>query len=222
MDTGTSILTDANMLNVPVWGICGGSGAGKTYLVNQVLAKFDGAVSVVSFDSYYHDHSHLTPEQRSQVNWDHPDSLDDQLFVKQLRILQSGGTVEVPTYDFSTHTRAAVTNTAGPADLVIVEGILLFTIEEVRELVDTSVYLDVPPDVRHDRRIARDTVERGRDVADVERQWRQFVEPMHEQFVAPFATQADIYAPFGHNREALLEKLLLTYAASTTQPVSAS
>lgn len=222
MNTGTSNSINGNAVRVLVWGICGGSGAGKTYLVNQLLATFDGTVAVVSFDSYYHDHSHLTPEERSQVNWDHPDSLDNELFVQHLQILQAGGSVEVPTYDFATHTRAPLTVTAGPADLIIVEGILLFTFEEVRELVDLSIYLDVPPDVRLDRRVARDTVERGRDVADVERQWSQFVEPMHEQFVAPFATQADIYAPFGHNREALLEKLLQTYAATSTQPVSAS
>lgn len=195
-----------------VLGICGGSGAGKTYLVNQIVARCerDGATTaVVSFDAYYRDLAHLTRDERSAVNFDHPASLDVELFVEHLALLAAGDVVDIPVYDFANHTRRTdVTAEAGPADLVVTDGILLLAFAAIRERLDTSVFLDCPPDVRLDRRIARDTVERGRAVYDVERQWTDTVAPMHDEFVGPYAETADVVVPFEHDRHSLLDELL--------------
>lgn len=194
-----------------VLGVCGGSGAGKTFLVRQLherTAAAGIALAHVSFDAYYHDLSHLSAAERSAVNFDHPDSLDSELFVAHLEALAAGEAVEVPCYDFATHTRTGRTERVGPADAVVVEGILLLTFAAVREVLDVAVYLDVPADLRLDRRMARDTVERGRDVADVERQWREFVEPMHATMVAPHAASADMVVGYGDDRDMLLDQLV--------------
>ena len=144
--------------------MCGGSGAGKTYLVRQVqsrCAAIGMRVAHVSFDAYYHDLQHLTPAERSAMNFDHPDSLDGELFAVHVSRLATGEPIEVPLYDFSTHARTADTTVVGPADIVVLDGILLYAFESVRAGIDLSVYLDVPAGLRLDRRVARDTVERG-------------------------------------------------------------
>lgn len=196
---------------VPVLAVCGGSGAGKTYLVRQLEQRCEAAglsVAQVSFDAYYFDLQHLTTAQRSAVNFDHPDSLDGDLFAQHVRRLAAGHSASIPLYDFATHTRTGECVTVGPADVVVLDGILLYAFEAVRSSIDVSVYLDVPAGLRLDRRVARDTVERGRDVADVERQWREFVEPMHQRFVEPFAADADHVVHYGEDRDELLDLLL--------------
>ncbi len=201
----------STLRRVPVLGVCGGSGAGKTYLVRQIqrhCAAVGWRVAQVSFDAYYRDLQHLTPVQRSAVNFDHPDSLDGDLFTHHVSRLATGEPVEVPLYDFANHTRTDETAPVGPADVIVLDGILLYAFESVRTAIDLSVYLDVPADLRLDRRVARDTVERGRDVADVERQWREFVEPMHAQFVEPFASDADVVVGYADDRDELLEHLM--------------
>jgi len=189
------------------WGICGGSGAGKTYLVNQVVRQARHDVAVVPFDAYYHDLADLTRDERAAMNFDHPDSLDVELFVLHLMQLAAGEPAEVPVYDFANHTRTGETITVEPAELVVTEGILLFSFPAVLAQLDLAIYLEAPAGVRLDRRVARDTVERGRFVGDVERQWAETVAPMHDQFVAPHADNADLTVPFGHERDVLLEDL---------------
>ena len=195
----------------PVLGVCGGSGSGKSYLVRQLderCAERNLTLTHVSFDAYYHDLQHLTKAERALANFDHPDSLDGKLFVEHVVRLANGEAVDVPTYDFANHSRTGQTETVGPADVVIVDGILLFAFPAVRAAIDISIYLDVPADLRLDRRVARDTVERGRDVADVERQWREFVEPMHKEHVEAHADSADLIVGYGDDREALLDQLM--------------
>ncbi len=208
----------------PVLGVCGGSGAGKTYLVRQIqsrCAAIGMRAAQVSFDAYYHDLQHLTPAQRSTVNFDHPDSLDGDLFARHVNRLATGEPIQVPLYDFSTHTRTADTASVGPADVIVLDGILLYAFESVRAGIDLSIYLDVPAGLRLDRRVARDTVERGRDVADVERQWKEFVEPMHAQFVEPFATSADVVVRYGEDRNDLLDHLMSRLLSLATDSASA-
>jgi len=203
---------------VPVIGVCGGSGAGKTHLVRQLnerCAAVGLRVAHVSFDAYYHDLNHLTTEQRRAVNFDHPDSLDGELFAHHIHRLAIGGAADVPLYDFATHSRTGETHSVGPADVLVVDGILLLAFEGIRSSLDLSVYLDVPVDLRLDRRVARDTIERGREVAAVERQWREFVDPMHAQFVEPHAADADLLVHYGDDRELLLDRLMSHIPAGT-------
>ncbi len=177
---------------VKTCGICGGSGAGKTTLTRHLLDRLGAdQVSVLAFDSYYRDQSHLTPPERAMVNYDHPDSLDHALFAADLELLRSGQTIEAPVYDFATHTRTAARVRVEPRPIVIVEGILLLSFPAVQSHLDLSAFIDVPEDVRLARRIKRDVAERGRDAEDVVRQFRATVAPMHDQFVEPFRSLAD-------------------------------
>ena len=180
------------MGQVLVCGVCGGTGAGKTTLVNDLVARWSGDVALVAFDSYYHDLSHLEPTERAAVNYDHPDSLDVDLFVAHLDELRSGGVIEVPEYDFATHTRPGPTRRVEATSLVLVDGILLLAFESIRERLDHAVFLDVATDLRFERRLRRDTRERGRSPASVHSQWTTTVDPMHRSFVGPSAAHADI------------------------------
>ncbi len=172
-------------------GICGGSGAGKTTLTRHILNHLGPEqVSVIAFDSYYRDQGHLTVEQRRVVNYDHPDSLDHDRFVADVESLRSGRHVSVPVYDFNTHTRTEQVVVVEPRPVVIVEGILLLSFEQIAERLDLAVYIDVPEDVRLERRIKRDVAERGREPDDVRRQFAATVAPMHNQFVEPFRHRA--------------------------------
>ena len=152
---------------VLVCGVCGGTGAGKTTLVNDLVDRWHGEVAVVAFDSYYHDLTHLEPAERAAVNYDHPDSLDVELFVAHLDVLRQGGVIEVPEYDFATHTRPGPTRRVEASSLVLVDGILLLAFEPIRERIDHAVFLDVATDLRFERRLRRDTSERGRSAASV-------------------------------------------------------
>lgn len=174
-----------------LFGICGGSGAGKTTLAVQLIQRLGPAhVSTLAFDAYYRDLSHITMEERMRVNYDHPDSLDNELFAIHLAELRAGRSVDVPEYDFATHTRTGGFVRVEARDVVIVEGILLFCFPGIHELLDHAVFIDVPEHVRLERRIRRDVAERGRDAADVRRQFAEFVAPMHDQHVQPFRDRA--------------------------------
>jgi len=174
-----------------LFGICGGSGAGKTTLAIQLIQRLgDERVSVLSFDAYYRDLSHITMEERKQVNYDHPDSLDNELFAAHLTELRAGRSVDVPEYDFSTHTRTGGATRVEARDVVIVEGILLFSFPGIHDLLDHAVFIDVPERIRLERRIRRDVAERGRDADDVRRQFAEFVAPMHDEHVQPFRDRA--------------------------------
>jgi uridine kinase len=155
----------------------------------------------VDQDAYYQDLAHLTLEERRQVNFDHPDALDNDLMVAQLEQLAAGEAIEKPTYDYARHTRAEQTERVEPASIVIVDGILLFTDARLRELFDIKLYVDVADDVRFIRRLQRDVEERGRAMDDVIHQYLTTVRPMHLEFVEPSKRHADVILPEGgHNR----------------------
>ncbi len=178
--------------SVFVLGVAGGSCSGKTTVARRVAELLGGLPTLhLRFDSYYRPLNHLPLEERHRCNFDHPDSLEHELFAEHLQALRAGQAVDLPRYDFATHAREATTDEVGPARAVLADGILLLAYPEVRRQLDMSVFLDVPEQVRLDRRVARDQVERGRSEESVRRQFAESVAPMHRQFVQPGATVAD-------------------------------
>ena len=179
-------------MGVFVFGICGGTGAGKTTLTGRLLERLgDTEASVLAFDAYYRDLSHLPFADRRRRNFDHPDSLDSALFLRHLDALKRGTDVDVPVYDFSTHTLSGRFERVAAAPLLLVEGILLLAFEEVAARLDYSIFLDVPEDVRLERRVQRDMSERGRPEDHVRRQFAATVAPMHDAHVQPSRHRAD-------------------------------
>ncbi len=175
-------------------GICGGSGSGKTTLAERVRADLGPErTALLSFDTYYKDQSHLTYEERCNLNFDHPDTLDFELFLEHLDALAAGHPVDLPVYDFSTHARVADrTVRLDPHPIVVVEGILLFAFAEVAERLHLRVYRECPQHIRYARRLQRDTTERGRTADSVEAQFTATVAPMHDRYVVPSAARAHL------------------------------
>ena len=173
-------------------GIAGGSCAGKTTLAEGLAARLGDHLAILQFDHYYHDHGHLPMGERVLVNYDHPDSLDDRLFITHLDELTVGSAVEAPVYDFATHRRTSTTDTVGPSPVVAVDGILLLAFPAVRQRLDLVIYVDAPAEVRLERRVVRDVAERSRTEAGVRAQFAATVAPMHQRWVAPFAHEADL------------------------------
>ncbi len=174
-------------------GVCGGSGSGKTTLARRLVERLGAEAAVcISFDAYYRDHSHLTVAQRARVNFDHPDSLDVELFVDHIQALRQGREIAVPTYDFATHTRSGALDIVVPRQFVIIEGILLFAFEEIRHELDYLIFRDCEEPTRAQRRYRRDVDERGRTPQSVRSQWVETVRPMHDIYVQPFARFADL------------------------------
>lgn len=174
-------------------GFSGGSGSGKTTLaaaIHERLGRHRSAV--LSLDAYYKDLSYLPLEERAAVNFDHPDALDVQLLTEQIRQLRCGHAVEVPRYDFTTHTRCPETLTLQPKAVVLIEGILLFALESLRSLLDLKVFVDAPADIRFIRRMLRDIQERGRTVDSCIRQYYMTTRPMHFAWVEPSKVFADM------------------------------
>ena len=179
-------------MGVFVFGICGGSGAGKTTLTRRLIERLgDTEASVLAFDAYYRDLSHLPFAERRRRNFDHPDSLDSELFLEHLDALKQGTDVDVPVYDFSTHTLSGRFEHVPAAPLLLVEGILLLAFEDVASRLDYSIFLDVPTDVRLRRRVQRDMDERGRPEDHVRMQFAATVAPMHDAYVQPSRHRAD-------------------------------
>jgi len=181
-----------------VVGVAGGSGSGKTTVVRSILHQLrPDRVSVIHHDSYYWDYSHLPPDTRARINFDHPDALETSLLVAHLQELLEGRSVEVPVYDFTTHTRTDETVHVRPTEAIIVDGILVLAVPELRRLMDIKIFVDTDADVRFIRRLERDLDERGRSVKSVIEQYQTTVRPMHLEFVEPSKRHADILVPEG-------------------------
>ena len=188
-----------------VVGISGGTGSGKTTLAKKIIDTVgDTHVSLLEADSYYADLSHVTPEKRHHINFDHPDALDVSLLVEHVTQLKEGRSIQKHIYDFKTHTRTHETITIDPKPVVVVEGILIFAVEDISRLLDLKVFIDVEADVRLLRRIIRDVRERGRSVESVAEQYLNIVRPMHAEFVEPSKMIADIVI----NNEASLDEII--------------
>ena len=196
------------MNQVMVIGIAGGSGSGKTTITEQVVEQLGADVTVITHDNYYRAHHEMTYEERSLLNYDHPDSYETELLTEHLAALRRGETVEIPTYDFSIHDRTDQTITVRPSSVIIVEGILLFFHPELRELMDIKVFVDCDADVRILRRIMRDVQERGRTLESVINQYLATVKPMHEAFVEPSKRFADIIIPTSERNPVALDMLV--------------
>ncbi len=192
-----------------VIGIAGGTGSGKTTVAKKLLAALPPhRVIMIEHDAYYRDRSDLTPEERAEINYDHPAALESDLLAEHLRDLRAGRPVEVPTYDFVTHTRRPETRTTYPSEVIIVEGILVFVEAKVRAQLDIKIFVDTDPDIRVFRRIRRDLEERGRTFSSIRDQYYSTVRPMHLQFVEPSKRWADLIIPEGGENKVALEVLL--------------
>jgi uridine kinase len=189
-------------------GVAGGSGSGKSTVARKVAELLtDISVASVSMDAYYRNMSHLTLDERKQLNWDHPDVVDMELLGDQLEALASGAAIDKPVYDFVTHLRTARTEAVAGADVVIVDGILLYWDPRVRALCDIKIFVDVEADIRLIRRIGRDMRIRGRQLRDILDQYLATVRPMHEEFVEPTKQFADIIVPHGGRNEVAIEMI---------------
>ena len=177
---------------VIIIGIAGGTGSGKTTLARQLEQTFGDDIVTISQDSYYKDLSHKQPQERALVNFDHPDALDFKLLTEHLSQLKQFLPIQAPCYDFKTHTRISAVVDVQPKHVIIVEGILLFTQEEIRNLLDLRIFIDTPDDMRLLRRIFRDINERGRSLESISRQYLASVKPMHDQFIAPSRQHAQL------------------------------
>ena len=187
-------------------GIAGGSGSGKTTVVKEIARRMSPHehVTVIPQDSYYKDQGHLSMEDRQALNFDHPDSIDWELLVQQLRELKAGRAIDQPTYSYITCTRQEETVQVEPSDIIIVEGILIFTCKELMRELDIKVFVDADDDDRLMRVITRDIVERGKNVEWVIDRYTKTVKPMYLQFIAPSKRYADIIVPQGgHNKVAI-------------------
>lgn len=185
-----------NLLHMLIIGITGGTGSGKTTVVNQIVNELPpNEVGIISQDSYYKDTSHLSYEERVKINFDHPKAIDFDLLVKHLEELKHGNTVEQPVYSFVTHNRTGETVTTAPKQVMIVEGILILTHPEIRDMFDIKIYVHADSDERLIRRLKRDISERGRDLDEVLQRYQTTLKPMHQQFIEPTKEYADIIIP---------------------------
>ncbi len=178
--------------DILVIGIAGGTGSGKTTLMNNLIERFQGSVTVLSHDNYYRRNDHLTYEQRCQINYDEPAALETDLMARHLDQLRHGQTIQCPVYDFTQHNRSSETIEIAPKSVIIVEGILIFENKELRDLMDIKIFVDTDADVRLCRRIKRDVNKRGRSLESVLDQYQNTVKPMHEKYVEPSKKHANL------------------------------
>ncbi len=185
------------MNNVIVIGIAGGTGSGKSTMINNIKKQFSDEVTMLSHDFYYKAHNDMSYEERCGLNYDHPDAFDTDLMIEHIRKLKEWKEIERPVYDFTIHNRVEETVRVKPSKVVVVEGILIFENQELLDLFDIKVFVDTDADVRIIRRILRDVQERGRTLESVVTQYLTTVKLMHEQFVEPSKKNADIIVPEG-------------------------
>jgi uridine kinase len=192
-----------------VIGVAGGSGSGKTTVVRRIVDSLgDVPVTVLEHDRYYRDRLDLRFEERTALNYDHPDSLETDLLVQHVRELRAGRSVDVPLYDFARYVRRPISETVTPQRVMIIEGILIFTDADLRRLLDVKVFVDTDDDTRFIRRLQRDLSERGRTVQSVIDQYFATVKPMHLEFVEPSKRYADIIVPQGGHNTVAIDMLL--------------
>jgi uridine kinase len=190
-------------------GVAGGTGSGKSTIARNITVALPvGAMSIIDHDSYYRDHSDLPFEERSQLNYDHPDALETELLVEHIRTLRGGQAIEVPVYDFKTHTRLQETRRVEPTPVIFVEGILVFVEASLRALLDVKIFVDTDPDIRVFRRIRRDLEQRGRSFQSIRDQYYRTVRPMHLQFVEPSKRWADLIIPEGGENHVALDLII--------------
>lgn len=199
----------SNRSSCLIIGIAGGSGSGKTTVAQTILQRVGPPrIAFLQHDSYYRDLSGLPPARRAEVNFDHPDSLETDLLIQHILDLKEGRPVEVPIYDFATHSRTAQTFTVQPRPVILVEGILIFAEKALRELFDVKIFVDTDSDIRFIRRLQRDIAERGRTVESVIKQYLATVRPMHLEFVEPSKRYADVIIPEGGFNVAALDMVV--------------
>lgn len=192
-------------------GIAGGTGSGKTTVARKIAESLpEASVAFLDMDGYYRNFAHVPLDERRRINWDHPEAFDLDLFVAHLEQLARGEPIEKPMYDFTTHLRSATTERITPADVVVVDGIMLFVDERVRAQFDVKVFVDADPDIRLVRRIQRDMSERDRPLEEILEQYMTTVRPMHQQFVEPGKRYADIILPHGGQNAVAIEMIVTT------------
>ena len=196
------------MSDILMIGIAGGTGSGKSTLTQRIKAAFGEDVTVLMHDNYYKAHDDMTYEERTRLNYDHPNAFDTDLMIEHVQKLRNGEDIVCPVYDFSAHNRSKETITIHPNKVMIVEGILIFECKELTDLLDIKIYVDTDADVRILRRILRDVEERGRSLNSVINQYLNTVKPMHEQFVEPSKKFADIIVPEGGQNRVALEMIM--------------
>ncbi len=189
-------------------GIAGGTGSGKTTVARRILNAFDEEVICLDMDSYYQDLSHLSPEERRQVNFDHPDAFDTEYFAEHLDALGRRESIEKPVYSFAESVRTEKTLTVTPAPIILVEGILVLADPEVRARLDAKIFVDADDDVRFIRRLQRDVAERERSLDSVITQYMNTVRPMHHSFVEPSKRYADIIIPRGGKNDVAISMVV--------------
>lgn len=190
-------------------GIAGGSGSGKTTVAQTILQRVGpDQIAFLQHDQYYKDLSGLPPVQRAAINFDHPNSLETSLLVEHIELLKQGHSVEVPLYNFATHSRTNQTFTVNPRRVVLVEGILIFTEPVLRDLFDVKIFVDTDSDLRFIRRLQRDIAERGRSTESVIQQFLNTVRPMHLEFVEPSKRYADVIIPEGGFNTAAMDMVV--------------
>ncbi|WMI81521.1 uridine kinase [Anaerotignum sp. MB30-C6] len=196
------------MDEIMIIGIAGGTGSGKTTLTNRLKERFGDVVSVVYHDNYYKRHDEMSYDERCLLNYDHPDAFDTDLMIEHIQTLKQGIAIESPIYDFADHNRSHESVIIHPTKVIVVEGILIFQNEALRNLMDIKIFVDTDADVRILRRILRDVKERGRSLDSVVSQYLTTVKPMHEQFVEPSKRASDIIVLEGGNNVVALDILI--------------
>ena len=187
-----------------ILGIAGGSGSGKSTLVNNLISKLKN-VAVISQDSYYYDSSHLPLEDRKKINYDHPDSIEFDLLIENIKKLKAGEEIHQPIYSFVTSIRFEETQSIKPQEIIIIEGILCLYPEELRKLMDIKIFVDCESDIRLSRIITRDIIERGKSITDTIKRYEETVRPSHLRFIEPSKRYADVIVPEGGSNKVAIE-----------------
>ncbi|WP_260391943.1 uridine kinase [Empedobacter falsenii] len=210
METSNEIKKN-NKTKMLVIGIAGGTGSGKTTVVNNILRDLNAeSVIVISQDNYYKDHPELSFDERSKINFDHPRSIDFELLKEHVALLKNGVSIEQPVYSFITHSRKEETILTHPQSVIIVEGILVLTDTDLRDLFDVKIFVHADSDERLIRRVRRDIQERGRDLDEVLTRYQKTLKPMHQQFIEPSKNYADIIIPNMKKKNSVAIKVLST------------